>query len=326
MNFERFHPLRASEAIRDKNADVQLDIKDFILPYFVVEGTKRKETIPSLKGIYRFSVDTLLEDLEKTVAVGIDKILLFGVVEDSVKTLQADYAVSDESIVAKAIQSIRSNFPGLTIMTDICLCAYTSHGHCGILNANGEIENDQTLPFLAKMALAHARAGADVVAPSAMMDGQVLAIRNILDDNGFKRVKVMGYSAKYASGFYGPFRDAAQSAPGEGNRKSYQMDFRTSRQGIDEVTADINEGAAYIMIKPAHTYLDVIARVKDKYPDTTLAAYHTSGEYMMIVAAGEKGLLNKDEAMFEALTAIKRAGAQWLITYYAREFAQKWQK
>jgi porphobilinogen synthase len=323
MEFKRFHPTRTTTEIRDKHADVILQTKDFIYPYFVTEGVNRRDPVSSLKGIDRFSVDQMLNDMEATVDMGIDKVLLFGVVGDTLKTIDGSNSWSDESVVPTAIRAIKQKFPQLTVITDVCLCAYTTHGHCGLLNQSGGIENDLTLPKLAAMALAHARAGADVVAPSAMMDGQVKAIRSNLDAHGFSTVQVMGYSAKYASGFYGPFRDAAQSAPGQGDRKSYQMDFRTKLQGVEEVAADVAEGAASVMVKPAHTYLDVIARVKARFPETPLAAYHTSGEYMMIVAAGEKGLLNEPDAMREVLTAIKRAGADYIISYYAREFAKK---
>jgi porphobilinogen synthase len=318
MTFKRFHPFRTTSAVRDQHADVVLQKEDFIYPCFVTEGVNRRDPVPSLKGIHRFSVDQLLIDLETTVGLGIHKVLLFGVVDESVKTAEG----TNHGVVPAAIRAVKARFPQLTVITDVCLCAYTTHGHCGVLGASGQIENDLTLPRLADMALAHARAGADMVAPSAMMDGQVMAIRAALDENGFSRVGVMGYSAKYASGFYGPFRDAAQSAPGKGDRKSYQMDFRTRWQGVEEVAADVAEGAASVMVKPAHAYLDVIARVKERFPSTPLAAYHTSGEFMMIVAAAEKGYLSEQEAMLEVLTAIKRAGADYLISYYAREFAK----
>lgn len=323
MKFKRFQSFRSTPEIREKHADVALQIKDFIYPYFLTEGVNKREPVLSLKGIDRFSVDQMLIDLEATVDLGIDKVLLFGVVGDALKTVDGSNSWSDESVVPIAIRAIQQKFPQVTVITDICLCAYTTHGHCGLLNKSGAIENDLTLPKLAAMALAHARAGADVVAPSAMMDGQVQAIRSNLNAHGFSEVQVMGYSAKYASGFYGPFRDAAQSAPGQGDRKSYQMDFRTKFQGVEEVAADIEEGAASVMVKPAHTYLDVIARVKTRFPKIPLAAYHTSGEYMMIVAAGERGLLNEQDAMREVLTAIKRAGADYIISYYAREFAKE---
>lgn len=320
-DFTRFHPQRTSQSVRDRIADVKVTMADLIYPYFVVEGTNQRQPIPTLKGIYRFSVDLLLVDLEKTVASGIQKILLFGVVSESVKTPEGTFAHSSQSPVASAIAAIKKKFPSLMVITDVCLCAYTTHGHCGIIDCRGEIENDPTLPELAKMAVAHAQAGADMVAPSAMMDGQVAAIRRALDSEKFDKVKIMGYSAKYASSMYGPFRDAAQSAPAQGNRKQYQMDYRTRHQGIEEVEADIREGADWVMVKPAHTYLDVVARASDRFPQVPLAAYQVSGEYMMLVAAAEKGILNEQDAMLEALTAIKRAGASYIITYYARKFA-----
>jgi len=323
MNYKRFHPYRVNSETRDKYADIWLKAEDFIYPYFVVDGENRQEPIATLKGIHRFSVDKLLVDLERTVLAGVDKILLFGVVEAHHKNAEGSWSKHNDSVVCKAIRAVKQRFPNLMVITDICLCAYTNHGHCGILNNGGDIENDLTLPKLADMALAHARAGADMVSPSAMMDGQVLAIRQALNNNGFNHVKIMGYSAKYASNFYGPFRDAAQSAPGQGNRKSYQMDFRTRHQGIDEVASDIEEGANWVMVKPAHTYLDVIARASDRFPEIPVAAYHTSGEFMMIVAAAEKNLLDEHEAMTEALTAIKRAGASFVISYYARTFLER---
>ncbi len=323
MNYKRFHPYRVNSETRDKYADIWLKADDFIYPYFVVDGENKQEPIATLKGIHRFSVDRLLIDLERTVLAGIDKILLFGVVEGDKKNAEGSWSKHHDSVVCKAIRAVKQRFPNLMVITDICLCAYTNHGHCGILNNGGNIENDLTLPKLADMALAHARAGADMVSPSAMMDGQVLAIRQALSNNGFNHVKIMGYSAKYASNFYGPFRDAAQSAPGHGNRKSYQMDFRTRHQGIDEVASDIEEGANWVMVKPAHTYLDVIARASDRFPEIPTAAYHTSGEFMMIVTAAEHNLLDEHEAMIEVLTAIKRAGASYIISYYARNYLDK---
>lgn len=322
MSFQRFHPYRETAAIRDKYADVSLLVSDFIYPYFVVEGTNVVEPIESLWGVSRFSIDRLLDDVKETVALGIDKILLFGVVGNEAKTPDGSASFADGNLVARAVRAVKLQFPHVTVITDVCICAYTTHGHCGVLNGQG-IDNDASLPILAKMALSHAKAGADMVAPSAMMDGQVQAIRQLLDLHGLGQTGVLAYSAKYASGFYGPFRDAAQSAPSFGDRKAYQMDFRTIRQGTDEVLADLDEGAAWVMVKPAHAYLDVIARAKAARPDAVMAAYHVSGEYMMVKSAAAQGFLDEHNAMNEVLTAIKRAGASYIITYYAKEWVRR---
>ncbi|MFT3739912.1 MAG: porphobilinogen synthase [Breznakibacter sp.] len=255
-----------------------------------------------------------------SVSLGIDKILLFGVVGNEVKTSDGTASYADGNLVSRAVSAVKQKFPRLMVITDVCICGYTSHGHCGVLNGES-IDNDASLPILAKMALSHARAGADMVAPSAMMDGQVQAIRQLLDQHGLSRTAVLAYSAKYASGFYGPFRDAAQSAPSFGDRKAYQMDFRTIRQGTDEVLADLDEGAAWVMVKPAHAYLDVIARAKAARPEAVMTAYQVSGEYMMVKSAAAQGFLDEHNAMNEVLTAIKRAGSNYIITYYAKDWA-----
>jgi len=319
MSFKRFHQLRQTAAIRDLHAEVTLDKSDFIYPYFVVEGQGIKHPIASLWGVDHFSIDKLVEDVADTLRLGIDKVLLFGVVGDEVKTPDGSGSYADNNLVARAVKALREAYPQLFIITDVCICAYTTHGHCGVLNGEG-IDNDASLPVLAKMSLSHAKAGANMVAPSAMMDGQVKAIRAMLDENGCESCGVLGYSAKYASGFYGPFRDAAQSAPSYGDRKAYQMDFRTIHQGTDEVLADLEEGAAWVMVKPAHAYLDVIARAKMAAPDCVMAAYHVSGEYMMVKSAASQGFLDEHQAMNEVLSAIKRAGAQYIITYYAKDW------
>jgi len=324
----RFRPTRQDQPTRDRYADVSLSPADFIAPYFVVEGTGIKKEIPSLKDVYHFSIDRLLEDVQKTIVLGIDKILLFGVLEDSLKDETGTAACQENNLVARAVADIKKKFPKLVIITDVCLCGYTTHGHCGLVRGH-EILNDETLPLLAQMALTHAQAGADMVAPSSMMDGQVMAIRQALDNNGFPDTKIMSYSAKYASNFYGPFRDVVHSVPSFGDRKTYQMDYRTVQQAVEEVRADLDEGADGVMVKPAHAYLDIIQRINQYFtnhqsPITNhqLVAYHTSGEYMMIKAAAKQGLLNEDEAMREVLTAIKRAGAELIISYYAKEIAQ----
>lgn len=318
---KRFRELRTDAETRNKYAEVQLNTSDIIYPYFVVEGTAIKQPIASLHGISRFSIDELLVDIEETVSLGINAILLFGVVNDQEKDENGTAAYLPGSLVAEAVKAIKAKYPEITVITDVCLCGYTSHGHCGIIH-NNEILNDSTLPLLAQMALRHAEAGADFVAPSAMMDGQVEAIRSLLDTKGFTKTRILSYSAKYSSGFYGPFRDAAQSAPSFGDRKTYQMDYRTSSQAIGEVAADIEEGAAWVMVKPAHSYLDIIQRIKSTFPETPLVAYQVSGEYMMIKAAAQAGYLNEEQAMLEALTAIKRAGSDYIISYYAKDFAR----
>lgn len=318
---KRFRELRTSAAIRDKYAEVSLKTSEFIYPYFVVEGTNVKQPITSLHGISRFSIDELLIDMEETVSLGIGAILIFGVIEEKEKDENGTAAYLPGGLVAKAVKAIKKKYPSITVITDVCLCGYTSHGHCGIIH-NSEILNDSTLPLLAQMALRHAEAGADFVAPSAMMDGQVEAIRKLLDEKGYAKTKTLSYSAKYSSGFYGPFRDAAHSAPSFGDRKTYQMDYRSIDQAIGEVATDIEEGAEWVMVKPAHTYLDIIQRIKSNFPEVPLVAYQVSGEYMMIKAAAQAGLMNEEPAMLEALTAIKRAGANYIISYYAKDYAR----
>ena len=318
MNYKTFHQFRISEEARERYAEVKLEPNDFIYPYFVVEGCGIREEIKNLWGVYHFSIDELLKDIEKTIQVGISKILLFGVINPEEKTEFGVAAYSQNNLVEKTVRAIKRQFPSLIVITDVCLCAYTNHGHCGIVS-DERIQNDETIPLLAEMAVSHARGGADIVAPSAMMDGQVQAIRQALDKNGLGKTQIMGYSAKYASGFYGPFRDAAKSAPSFGDRKTYQMDYRNKSQAIQEISADIDEGANYVMVKPAHAYLDVIHDSYMSFPAMPIVAYHVSGEYMMIKSAASQGFLDERNAMTEALTAIKRAGARLIISYYARE-------
>lgn len=318
---KRFRLYRKDAATRDFYADVHVTAKDFIYPYFIVDGEKQTQPIHSLKGISRFSPDELIKDLAETVALGINKILLFGVIEQALKDETGTVGYAPDSLVCRTIALIKMHYPQLVVFTDVCLCEYTSHGHCGLLKGE-TVDNDSTLPLLAKMALAHARAGADFVAPSAMMDGQVKAIKEILTANK-QTAKVLAYSAKYASSFYGPFRDAAASAPSFGDRKSYQMDYRTKNQGLNEIAADIEEGADCVMVKPAQSYLDIIHRASIAYPSIPLVAYQVSGEFAMLKAAAEANLLNEGAAFLETLTAIKRAGANYIISYYAKEFIRK---
>ena len=321
---KRFRQYRTTQAVRDYWADVpEVMPRDFIYPYFVVEGSGVREEIGTMRNIYRFSIDTLLEDIGELLTLGIDKVLLFGVVAQEEKDERGTRGYSPDSIVARAVRAVKKAFPQVTVMTDVCLCEYTSHGHCGLLDSRESfVDNDSTLPLLAEMAYQHALAGADFVAPSAMMDGQVEAIRRRLDgDPRTKHTRIMAYSAKYASAYYGPFRDAAQSAPSFGDRRSYQMDYRTRNQGLEEIAADISEGADWVMVKPALAYLDIIQRATDRYSGTTMVAYQVSGEYSMLMNAAQQGLFDEWRIFHESLTAIRRAGAQYIISYYAKRYA-----
>jgi porphobilinogen synthase len=317
---KRFRPYRISEEVRNRHADVAVALSDFIYPYFVTEGENIRSEIPSMEGIFRFSVDRLPADVEETLSLGVNKILLFGVIPDREKDERGSRGVSPDSIICRAVKAIKQRFPEALVFTDICLCEYTSHGHCGLLHGH-DVDNDATLPLLAEMACQHALAGADFVAPSAMMDGQVEAIRQRLDKEKLP-AKILGYSAKYASSFYGPFRDAAGSTPSFGNRKAYQMDYRTREQGLDEIAADIEEGADWIMVKPALAYLDMIQRASARFPSHPLVAYQASGEYAMLKQGARQGFFSEAQIFFESLTAIKRAGASYTISYYAKDFAR----
>lgn len=321
---KRFREFRKDQATRDKYADVALDAKDFIYPYFVVEGEGVKEEISTMPGIYRFSIDTLVTDVKECYALGIDKVLLFGVIEDSLKDERGSLAYAEDALVCRAVRAIKAAIPEVCVITDVCLCEYTSHGHCGLLH-NHDVENDATLPLLAEMAYVHAKAGADFVAPSAMMDGQIEALDKRLREAGLRdKCKILAYSAKYASAFYGPFRDAADSTPSFGDRKTYQMDYRTHDQGLEEIAADIEEGADWTMVKPAMPYLDMIARGVERFPQVPMVAYQVSGEYSMLKAAAKLGYLDEQRVVYESLIAIKRAGAQYIISYYAKEYLQRW--
>lgn len=321
---KRFREFRKDQATRDKYADVALGAKDFIYPYFVVEGEGVKEEISTMPGIYRFSIDTLVTDVKECYALGIDKVLLFGVIEDSLKDERGSLAYAEDALVCRAVRAIKAAIPEVCVITDVCLCEYTNHGHCGLLH-NHDVENDATLPLLAEMAYVHAKAGADFVAPSAMMDGQIEALDKRLREAGLRdKCKILAYSAKYASAFYGPFRDAADSTPSFGDRKTYQMDYRTHDQGLEEIAADIEEGADWTMVKPAMPYLDMIARGVERFPQVPMVAYQVSGEYSMLKAAARLGYLDEQRVVYESLIAIKRAGAQYIISYYAKEYLQQW--
>lgn len=315
----RFRRLRRTESLRALVRENHVDIGDLIYPLFVIEGTGITQEIPSMPGICHFSIDRLPQEIEEIAKLKIPAVILFGLPEH--KDEVGSEAYNPDGVVQQAIRSIKQYAPELLVVTDVCLCEYTSHGHCGVV-VNGYVDNDQTLLLLAQMALSHAEAGADMVAPSDMMDGRVRAIREKLDRTGFKHIPILSYAAKYASAFYGPFREAAQSTPQFGDRRSYQMDSPNVREALREVEQDINEGADIIMVKPALPYLDVIRRVRDTF-DYPLAAYNVSGEYAMVKAAAQRGWLDEKKTVVEILTAIKRAGADIIITYHAKEVA-KW--
>jgi len=297
--------------------ETRLSPDDFILPLFVAHGRGVEKEISSMPGHYQQSIDNIEKDCEEVNQLGIPAVILFGIPEH--KDDVGSEAYSDEGIVQRAIKAIKNKTPELVVITDVCLCEYTSHGHCGVVQ-NGVVQNDATLELLAKEALSHAKAGADMVAPSDMMDGRVGAIRHLLDSEGFYDIPIMSYAAKYASSFYGPFREAAESAPQFGDRLSYQMDPSNSREALREVALDIDEGADIIMVKPALAYLDIIYQVKQQF-NLPVAAYNVSGEYSMIKAAAKLGWIDGERAMMESLVAIKRAGADMILTYFAKDAA-----
>ncbi len=311
----RLRRLRKTSALRDMFRETHLTRSDFIYPLFVAEGENYKRKISSMPNVFQLSVDNVLRECEELLTFGLGAVLLFGIPDFKDETGSSGYHA--EGIVQKAAREIKKNFPEMLVVTDVCLCEYTSHGHCGVVE-NESVQNDATLELLAKQALTHAQSGADIIAPSDMMDGRVGAIRKILDENNFAETPIMAYAAKYSSAFYGPFREAAESAPQFGDRKSYQMDFRNSDEAIREIALDIQEGADIIMVKPALAYLDVIRRAKDNF-SMPIAAYNVSGEYSMIKAAAEKNWIDGEKVMMETLTAIKRAGADVIITYFAKD-------
>lgn len=315
----RLRRLRQNEALRRLVAETRLSLDQFVMPYFVREGRNRKEAIDAMPGQFRFSPDKLLSEAEELMEAGVFSILLFGIPEE--KHAQGEGAWSENGVVQKTVRELKKQFgKDLLITTDVCLCAYTPHGHCGVLNSAGEIENDATLPLLSKMALSHAAAGADIIAPSDMMDGRVAAIRGSLDLHGFQNLPILSYAAKYASAFYGPFRDAAHSAPSAGDRKSYQMDPANIEEAMREIAQDLKEGADMVMVKPALSYLDVIREASRRF-DVPLAAYNVSGEYSMIKAAAEKNWLDEKRAVYEVMTSLARAGANIFISYHTKDLA-----
>lgn len=315
---QRPRRLRGSEILRKMVRETRMDKSSLIYPFFVKEGTGIEEEIPSMPGQYRYSIDRLPYELERLTEAGVGSVMLFGIPDH--KDEVGSGAYDPEGIVQRALRAAKKEFPDMYYITDVCMCEYTSHGHCGVLCGH-EVENDKTLTLLAKTALSHVEAGADMVAPSDMMDGRVRAIRECLDTNGHKETPIMSYAVKYASAFYGPFRDAAGSAPSFGDRKSYQMDFHNRREGMKEALSDIEEGADIIMVKPALAYHDLISEIS-KATNVPMAAYSVSGEYAMVKAASQMGWIDEEKVICEMAVGAYRAGAQIYITYFAKELAK----
>lgn len=312
--------LRVSDGIRSLVSENEITPGHLVMPIFVKEGSGIREEIDSMPGIFRYSPDKSLDrEVSEINDLGIRAVLLFGI--PGKKDAFGSGSYNSNGVVQSAVRRIKETFPEMVVICDVCMCEYTDHGHCGLLNEQGQVENDKTIDILGKIAVSQARAGADIVAPSAMMDNQVISIRNALDASGFANIPIMSYSSKYSSAFYGPFREAASSAPSFGDRKSYQMDSANVREAIRETRLDIEQGADIVMVKPALPYLDVIRAIKEKF-DLPLAAYSVSGEYSMIKAAALKGWIDEERAVGEALTSIKRAGTDIIITYFAKEFAK----
>jgi len=310
--------LRTSEAVRRLVRETSVSVDDLIYPLFIVEGNGIKNEIPSMPGVYHLSIDNMLKELEEISKLGIPGVLLFGIPDE--KDEIGSGAYDSDGIIQRALRAAKKEFPGLLLIADVCLCEYTSHGHCGVIN-DGRVLNDPSVELVVKTALSYAQAGADIVAPSDMMDGRIIAIRQALDQNGLTDKIIMAYSAKYASSFYGPFRDAAHSKPAFGDRKTYQMDYCNLNEALREVALDIEEGADIVMVKPALAYLDVINEVGRRF-DVPVAAYNVSGEYSMIKAAVMNGWIDERGAVMESVTAIKRAGAKIIITYFAKQIAE----
>jgi len=318
IDIARFRRLRANEGLRRLVQETRLSPRDFVYPLFVTHGREVRAEISSMPGQYHLSLDSLADEPEELRELRVRAVLLFGL--PAAKDDVGSEAYADDGIVQEAVRAFKSADPDLVVITDVCLCEYTSHGHCGLIT-DGEVDNDRSLELLARTAVSHARAGADLVAPSDMMDGRVAAIRLALDGEGFATTPIMAYSAKYASAFYGPFREAAESAPQFGDRRGYQMDPPNAREALREIETDIDEGADIVMVKPALPYLDVISQARQRF-DLPLAAYNVSGEYAMVHAAARNGWLDGPRAMLEVLTSIKRAGADIIITYHAKEAAR----
>jgi porphobilinogen synthase len=320
MPFPVYRPrrLRESPLMRSMVRETSLRIDDFVYPLFAVHGRGVREPIASMPGQFRLSIDELLKECKDAASMGLPAVLLFGLPRD--KDPRGTEAYAEDGIIQQAVRAVKDTIPDLLVITDVCLCEYTSHGHCGVVE-DGRIKNDPTLELIARTAVSHAEAGADLIAPSDMMDGRVAAIREGLDESGFPETPIMAYSAKYASAFYGPCREAADSTPQFGDRRSYQMDPANVMEAMREVALDVDEGADIVMVKPALPYLDVIARVKGEF-GLPVAAYSVSGEYAMLKAAGQLGWLDEDRAVLEALTGIRRAGADIIITYFAKDAAR----
>ncbi|HUM46617.1 MAG TPA: porphobilinogen synthase [Chitinophagales bacterium] len=319
---KRFRRLRGSQVIRDFVAETDLSPRNFIVPLFMVEGNGIKDPISSMPGYYRLAIGQLSAELLELKNLKLNSVLLFAKCPDHLKDNEGKEALNPDGLMQRSIRAIKKIAPQMTVMTDIALDPYSKHGHDGIVDGS-KIVNDRTVDVLARMAISHAAAGADFVAPSDMMDGRVKSIREALDQNGFIETGILSYSAKYASSFYGPFRDALDSAPGFGDKKTYQMDFRNANEAIREVMQDIEEGADIVMIKPGGPYLDVVNRVKQTV-NTPIAVYQVSGEYAMIIAASDRGWLDRTAGMIESLTAIRRAGADIIVSYFAKDYARHW--
>jgi len=309
---------RASESLRRLVRETQLAPDDFILPLFACPGRGVRKPISSMPGNFQLSIDELVKECAEALKLGIGGVILFGIPES--KDERASGAYADDGIVQQAVRAVKRDLPKLLVITDVCNCEYTSHGHCGLV-VDGEVQNDPTLEWLAKAAVSHARAGADIVAPSDMMDGRVAAMRKALDESGFPNTPILAYAAKYASAFYGPFREAAESTPQFGDRRSYQMDPANAREAMREIELDLEEGADMIMIKPAMPYLDIICYARDRF-EAPLGAYQVSGEFSMLMAAIKNGWLDRDRTILESLTAIRRAGADFMLTYFAKDAAR----
>ena len=320
MVFPEYRPrrLRKNESMRALIRETQLNPAQFVYPVFIAPGKNKREEISSMPGVFRLSVDQLKKEAQECMELGVNSMILFGLPEK--KDAMGSGAHAKDGIIQRGIRELKNKAPDLNIITDVCLCEYTDHGHCGCLIGD-TVDNDATLEILAKTALSHAQAGADMVAPSDMMDGRVAEIRASLDEHNYDMVPIMSYAVKYASAFYGPFRDAADCAPQFGDRRSYQMDPANAREALREATLDVDEGADILMVKPAVAYLDIISRLRDEF-DLPIAAYHVSGEYAMIKAAAEKGWIDGDKVMAETLLSIKRAGADIILTYFAKDMAR----
>lgn len=315
---KRLRRLRYNPLVRDLVRETSLSKNDFIYPLFVVPGEKVKNPVKSMPGVFQLSIDMLVEECKEVAKLGIPGVILFGI-PDNKDEVGSD-AYSPNGIIQRAVRAIKAEVTNLLVITDVCLCEYTSHGHCGVLDGEN-ILNDETVSLLAKEAVSHAEAGADIIAPSDMMDGRILSIRKALDYKGFTKIPIMSYAAKYASGYYGPFRDAAESTPAFGDRRSHQMDVANASEALREVESDIEEGADIVMVKPAGAYLDIIYRIKERFGLPT-AAYQVSGEYAMIKAAEQNGWIDGERVMVESLMAIKRAGADMILTYFAKDIVR----